>query len=65
VVEAQVQRWETGAPYCFPGRGALQPALTRRGGRVFLAGDYLGTTYVDTAVTTGTAAAHEIRRRLP
>ena len=21
VVEAQVQRWETGAPYCFPGRG--------------------------------------------
>ena len=59
VVEAQVQRWETGAPYCFPGRGALQPALTRRGGRVFLAGDYLGTLYTETAISTGFTAAQE------
>ena len=50
VVEAQVQRWETGAPYCFPGRGALQPTLTRRGSRVLLAGDYLGTLYTETAI---------------
>jgi oxygen-dependent protoporphyrinogen oxidase len=59
VVEAQVQRWETGAPYCFPGRGALQPALTRRDSRVFLAGDYLGTLYTETAVQTGFSAAQE------
>ena len=59
VVEAQVQRWETGAPYCFPGRGALQPALTRRGSRVFLAGDYLGTLYTETAISTGFSAAQE------
>ena len=59
VAEAQVQRWETGAPYCFPGRGALQPALTRRGSRVFLAGDYLGTLYTETAISTGFSAAQE------
>lgn len=59
VVEAQVQRWETGAPYCFPGRGALQPTLTRRGGRVLLAGDYLGTLYTETAIATGFSAAQE------
>jgi protoporphyrinogen/coproporphyrinogen III oxidase len=59
VVEAQVQRWETGAPYCFPGRGALQPTLTRRGSRVVLAGDYLGTLYTESAVQTGFSAAQE------
>jgi protoporphyrinogen/coproporphyrinogen III oxidase len=59
VVESQVQRWETGAPYCFPGRGALQPILTRRGSRVFLAGDYLGTLYTETAIQTGFSAAQE------
>ena len=59
VVEAQVQRWETGAPYCFPGRGALQPTLARRGGRVLLAGDYLGTLYTETAIQTGFSAAQE------
>ena len=59
VVEAQVQRWETGAPYCFPGRAALQPTLTRRGSRVFLAGDYLGTLYTETAIQSGFSAAQE------
>jgi oxygen-dependent protoporphyrinogen oxidase len=60
VTEAQVQRWETGAPYCFPGRGALQPALMRRGSRVLLAGDYLGTLYTETAIQTGLSAAQEV-----
>jgi oxygen-dependent protoporphyrinogen oxidase len=60
VVEARVQRWPTGAPYCFPGRGRLQPALTRRSGRVFLAGDYLGTLYTETAISTGLSAAQEV-----
>ncbi|WP_440712560.1 flavin monoamine oxidase family protein [Gordonia sp. FQ] len=59
VVESRSARWAEGSPYCFPGRGALQPALTRRGGRVFLAGDFLGTLYTETAITTGFAAAQE------
>ncbi|MEV7087738.1 NAD(P)/FAD-dependent oxidoreductase [Streptomyces sp. NPDC093085] len=61
VVEAEVQRWPTGAPYCFPGRARLQPALSRQGGRVFLAGDYLGTLYTETAIHSGLSAAQEVR----
>lgn len=57
VVEARSARWVEGSPYRFPGRGRLQPALTRGGSRVFLAGDYLGTFYIDSAVSTGFAAA--------
>lgn len=57
IEEAHVQRWETGAPYSFPGRGALQPTLMGQGGRVFLAGDYLGTLYTESAVQTGFHAA--------
>lgn len=64
VVESHIQRWPTGAPYCFPGRGKLQPTLTRRGGRVFLAGDYLGTLYTETAIGTGLAAAQEAQSLL-
>jgi oxygen-dependent protoporphyrinogen oxidase len=64
VVEAQVQRWPTGAPYCFPGRGRLQPALTRRSGPVVLAGDYLGTFYTETAISTGMSAAQEVQSLL-
>jgi len=64
IAEAHIRRWPNGLPHPRPGRHLLQPALERPLGRVHLAGDYLGTTYVDTAVTTGTAAAHEIRRRL-
>ncbi|GAB3254217.1 protoporphyrinogen/coproporphyrinogen oxidase [Arthrobacter pigmenti] len=57
IEEAHVQRWQTGAPYSFPGRGKLQPTLTRQGDRVFLAGDYLGTLYTESAVQTGFTAA--------
>lgn len=57
VTESEVQRWPLGAPYCFPGRGALQPVLTRAPGRVLLAGDYLGTQYTETAIQTGFTAA--------
>ncbi|MFV0458350.1 MAG: flavin monoamine oxidase family protein [Actinomycetales bacterium] len=57
VVEARSSRWVDGSPYRFPGRGALQPALMRGGSRVFLAGDYLGTLYTESAITTGFAAA--------
>jgi oxygen-dependent protoporphyrinogen oxidase len=57
LVEAEVARWHEASPYCFPGRAKLQPALTKRGGRVMLAGDYLGTQYTESAVHTGFTAA--------
>lgn len=57
VVEASSTRWVEGSPYRFPGRGQLQPALMRGSSRVFLAGDYLGTFYIESAITTGLAAA--------
>lgn len=57
VVEAQTHRWRVASPYSFPGRAKLQPTLLRGGGRVFLAGDYLGTLYTETAITSGFSAA--------
>ncbi|MFM9455195.1 FAD-dependent oxidoreductase [Streptomyces europaeiscabiei] len=57
LAEAEVARWPEASPYCFPGRGLLQPTLTRRHSRVMLAGDYLGTQYTETSVHTGFAAA--------
>lgn len=59
VVEGQAARWPEGSPYCFPGRAKLQPTLLRSSSRVFLAGDYLGTLYTESAITTGFAAAQE------
>ena len=64
LVEAEVARWPEGSPYSFPGRAKLQPALTRRDGRVLLAGDYLGTQYTETAVYTGLTAASAARSLL-
>lgn len=60
VEEATVERWRHGLAYCFPGRGKLQPTLTRRGSRIMLAGDFLGTWYTETAVQSGFAAAQDI-----
>ena len=59
VTEARVERFEYGSPYCFPGRGKFQPELTMPSERVFLAGDFLGTFYTDTAVSSGFTAAQE------
>jgi oxygen-dependent protoporphyrinogen oxidase len=64
VEETLVHRWEHGLPYVRPGRHSVQRALERPLGNVFLAGDYLGTRYTDTAIATGTAAAAAIRPRL-
>jgi protoporphyrinogen/coproporphyrinogen III oxidase len=64
VREVVVQRWERGLPYPRPGRYRLQPALDRPLGSVYLAGDYLGTWYTETAIQTGLAAAATIRTRL-
>lgn len=62
--EAIVQRWPQGAPFASVGRAALQPALTRPLGRIFLAGDYLEFPCMDAAISTGTHAATEIGRSL-
>ena len=59
VEEARVEKFEFGSPYCFPGRAKLQPTLTRPSKRVFLAGDYLGTLYTETAISSGFTAAQE------
>lgn len=64
VTKARVQKFEFGSPYCFPGRSKLQPILTRPSKRIFLAGDYLGTLYTETAINSGFAAAQEARSLL-
>jgi oxygen-dependent protoporphyrinogen oxidase len=64
VREAVIRRWEIGVPHPRPGRHLLQPALERPLGTVHLAGDYLGTTYIETAIETGAAAAQRIRTTL-
>jgi oxygen-dependent protoporphyrinogen oxidase len=64
VKEVVIQRWERGLPYPRPGRHRLQPALERPLGNIFLAGDYLGTWYTETAIQTGTAAANAIKAGL-
>lgn len=64
VAEAVVHRWEHGLPYVRPGRHRIQRALEQPLGNVFLAGDYLGTRYTDTAIRTGLAAATNIAQQL-
>lgn len=64
VIEAKVQRFPLGLAYCFPGRAKIQPALTKDAGRLFLAGDYLGTLYTETAIKTGKEAAETILEKL-
>jgi oxygen-dependent protoporphyrinogen oxidase len=60
VVESQVQRWPLGLAYNYPGRGKIQPTLTKPHGRLHLAGDYLGSLYTETSVRTGADAGQDI-----
>ncbi len=62
VTEAHVRRWPLGLAYCFPRRGELQAALTAPMHRLYLAGDYLGTFYTETAISSALAAAARIRQ---
>lgn len=64
VTEAHVRRWPLGLAYWFPGRGGLQAALSSPMRRLHLAGDYLGTFYTETAISSALAAAARIRRVL-
>lgn len=59
VVEAKTARWKVASPYCFPGRAKLQSTLMPGAGRVFLAGDFLGTLYTESSITSGFSAAQE------
>jgi oxygen-dependent protoporphyrinogen oxidase len=63
-VEAHTDRWTNATPYSFPGRAKLQSTLMRGTDRVFLAGDYLGTLYTESSITTGFSAAQEATSRL-
>ncbi|WP_260288708.1 flavin monoamine oxidase family protein [Peribacillus aracenensis] len=60
VVEAHVEKFPFGSAYIFPGRAEIQPVLTKSAGRLFLAGDYLGSYYTETAIQTGFTAAQGI-----
>lgn len=64
VVEARVNKYPFGSAYIFPGRAKIQPILTKPDGRLFLAGDYLGSTYTETAVQSGFTAAQSINSLL-
>lgn len=64
VVEQSVQKFHNGLAYCFPGRNKLQPALMRAPNRVYLAGDYLGSWYTETAIQTGFIAGEDINSKL-
>ena len=57
IEEVVIKRWEKGLPFPRVGRAALQQGLTRPLAPVWLAGDYLGTWYTETAVQTALAAA--------
>jgi len=60
VVEATVMKFPYGSAYIYPGREKIQPTLTKSDGRLFFAGDYLGTFYTETAIQTGFTAAQHI-----
>lgn len=64
VVEAHVNKFPFGSAFVYPGREKIQPILTKSAGRLFLAGDYLGTFYTETAIQTGFTAAQNINSLL-
>lgn len=59
VVEAKTERWKVASPYSFPGRAKLQSTLMRGADRVFLAGDFMGTLYTESSITSGFSAAQD------
>ncbi|MEO5633657.1 NAD(P)/FAD-dependent oxidoreductase [Gaiella sp.] len=61
VEEVVIERWEKGLPFPRVGRAALQKSLTRPLAPIWLAGDYLGTWYTETAVQTARDAAAGVR----
>jgi protoporphyrinogen/coproporphyrinogen III oxidase len=64
VVETQIVKWHEGQTYNFPGRAKLQPILTKDHGRIHLCGDFMGTFYTETAITTGRLAGEDVLKKL-
>jgi len=64
VVEHQIMKWHQGQTFNFPGRAKLQPIFTRDNGRIHLAGDFMGTFYTETAITTGKLAGQSVLSKL-
>ncbi len=64
VVETQIVKWHEGQTYNFPGRAKLQPILTKDHGRIHLCGDFMGTFYTETAITTGRLAGEDVLMKL-
>lgn len=64
VVEHQIMRWHEGQTFNFPGRAKLQSIFTRDNGRIHLAGDFMGTFYTETAITTGRLAGQNVLKKL-
>lgn len=64
VVEGSVQKFRNGLAYCFPGRNKLQHKLMRTPTRIYLAGDYLGSWYTETAIQTGLIAGEDINSKM-
>ncbi|MED3724867.1 FAD-dependent oxidoreductase, partial [Priestia filamentosa] len=60
VVEAHVMKCPFGSAYTDPDRALIQPILEKSAGRLFLAGDWLGTFYTESAIQTGFTAAQSI-----
>lgn len=64
VVEHEIMKWHEGQTFNFPGRAKLQPIFTRDNGRIHLAGDFMGTFYTETAITTGRLAGQGVLAKL-
>ncbi|SDK32919.1 NAD(P)/FAD-dependent oxidoreductase [Lacicoccus qingdaonensis] len=64
VKEVHVRKFPYGSAYIYPGRAKIQTTLTGHDDRLFLAGDYLGTLYTETAIQTGFTAAQHINSML-
>ena len=64
MVEQSGQKFHDGLAYCFPGRNKVQPMLMRAPNRIYLAGDYLGSWYTETAIQTGLLAGEDINSKL-
>jgi protoporphyrinogen/coproporphyrinogen III oxidase len=62
--EIALRRWDYATAYAHVGRAALQPALEAPLGRIFLAGDYLGAWFTDSAILTAHKAAADARELL-
>jgi oxygen-dependent protoporphyrinogen oxidase len=64
IAETKIVRWDRGLPHPTVGRSRLQAALTRDLSPIYLAGDYLGSWYTETAAQTAEAAAASARRHI-